>query len=257
MDKREAGGVGGIFRGLLIAVLVCGLLAVVVYLMSEINHRKYRLSPRGDVLVVERGMFLPLGFAEFVPDAPALQDAYAVVPLPPGQLVTRSEVFDDRTDMDRQLFALLAGWARQRLDDPDPDMFGLAVTYISRCELLPGLSEEQRSELRVLRGNLAYRNGHYLLREAQQRLQQALAEFRLSVALGTSRASDASEWIAEIERRIAGSQQPSTAPAPATPPASGYPALPSAPSTPSAPRPTSPPPAKKSTEGSDSPKWRL
>lgn len=205
MDRRKAlrrwserGGIGGFFRGLLLLCLVLALGAAVAYLMAERNQRHFRMRNQGGIVFIERGRLLPVGYEPFAPDAKDLQSAYAPIKVPPGERVDEIENFDDRVELDRALFALLAGWARGRLQSSSSDSFELASGYVSRCALLPGLSEEQRAELRALRADLAYKNGKRIAYAVADDLDKAVAELKLALELGTSRPSDADDWVDQM-----------------------------------------------------------
>ncbi len=207
-------GKNGFIRGLtyfLLGTTILGLSGVIIYLLSDINHRQYRLNTRGGVLLVERGKFMPIGFEPFVPKDATLQPVYAPIPLPEGIDMAPSEVFDDRTDVDRAIFGLLSGWSRERIDSSTEEDFNLVTGYISRCELLPGLSEEQRNELQTLRADIAFKTGLRTLKGIADQLNKALEQFELALTLGTTHQEDAKAWITEIKHRIE-AYQSSTSP---------------------------------------------
>ncbi|MFC1611852.1 hypothetical protein ACFL6C_12890 [Myxococcota bacterium] len=250
MVKSEVGGVGRSFLVAFLVLAVLGLCSAVVYLLSDLNHRRFRLAVHESTLLVERGRMFPFGFARFEPKAADLKAGYAPIPVPPGESINKSEIYEDRADIDRSLFALLASWARERLDSNEPGDFELGASYIRRCELLPGLSEEQRIEMRTLRADLAFRSGRRILNEIVTRLEKAHEEFETAKQLGTSRPQDVEKWIADVERRIRdykashGPHAPALAEQPelAPPANSGSPA--------------ENPPTETSDE-SNPPKWRL
>ena len=186
----------------LVVLLVLALGAVVVYLLSEINSRRYRIAVQGSSLIVERGHKLPWGFARFEPATAELAAAYAPIPIPTGESLTKTEIYEDRADIDRALFSLFAGWTRARLDSTVPGEFDLAASYVHRSELLPSLSEEQRLELKRMRADLAYKNGRRMLDDIYDRLQRAVAELKLAKELGATKSGDVDRWILEVERRL-------------------------------------------------------
>jgi len=204
MNHREAGGIGRIFATLMAVILIIALAGAVGYLLSDINHRRYRLHAAAGRLLIERGRFLPFGFEPFVPKAATLAEAYAPVTLPAHKKDNppAPEIFDDRADVDRALFAMLAGWARQGMALNDGAALRSAASYIERSQLLPGLSEQQRVDLKTLRADLAYRTGKTLLTEMVDTLRQAYREFELSERLGPSRPTDAQGWMQDIEEKI-------------------------------------------------------
>lgn len=200
MPRAEFGGIGRFFTGLLIFCLVLGLGAAVAFLMAERNQRHFRMRNQGGIVFIERGRLLPVGYEPFAPDAKDLQSAYAPIKVPQGEKVDEIEMFEDRVELDRALFSLLAGWARARLQAADATSFELASGYVMRCSLLPGLSEEQRSELKSLRADLAYRNGKRIAFAVADDLDKAVEELRLALELGTSRPSDANAWVATMDK---------------------------------------------------------
>jgi hypothetical protein len=249
MGKSERGGAGRSFVVLLVVLVILGLAGAVVYLLSDINHRRYRLAVHEGTLVVERGRMAPAGFKRFEPEVADLQAGYAPIPVPPGISVGRTEIFEDRADIDRALFSMLASWARERLTSTKPGDFELAAGYVSRCESLPGLSEEQRIELRTLRADLAFRSGRRILGDIVTQLEKARTDFQTAKELGTSRPRDVDQWIADVERRMRDYRESYGKGGEAREP-TGEPASPEAQS----PLPTEEPPAAGDSE---SPKWRL
>ena len=216
-DKSNAGRA---VVTVLVVLLVLGLGAAIVYLLSDINSRHYRIGVENGSVVVERGRKLPWGFRRYEPATPELTAAYAAFPLPPGESLAKTEVFEDRADVDRALFSLFAGWARSRMTSNTPGDLDLAATYVRRSDLLPSLSEEQRLELKRLRADLAYRNGRRMLDDISDRLQKALAELKLARELGATKPSDVDRWILEVERRLRdySAQPAATTPGPALTP---------------------------------------
>ena len=229
-SSSERGGIGRFFTGLLVFCLVCALGAAVAYLLAERNQRHFRMRTQGGLVFIERGRLLPIGYEPFAPGAKDLQSAYAPIKVPAGEVISEIESFEDRVELDRALFALLAGWARARLQASDAESFEMASGYVSRCALLPGLSEEQRSELKSLRADLAYRNGKRLAYAIADDLDKAVAELKLALELGTSRPSDADAWVTQMNKwahdyraALGDRTKPDSAPAP--PPAANPPVV--------------------------------
>ena len=202
MVRREY---GGLLRGLMLLVGALGVMmlaASVVYLRSDINRRQYRLQSHNDSLWVERGLFLPLGFGTYDPETADLRAAYAPVPLPEGERLQHLGTFEERGDLDRALFGILSGWARGRLQAHDVPTLDLAALYIRRLELLPGLSEEQRLELRGLRAGLAFRTGLRLIDQVTTDLELARSAFSTAIELGANEQGESAAWLVEISRHL-------------------------------------------------------
>ena len=186
----------------LLVLATFGLAGVVVYLLSQLNHRRYQLAVVGEQLVVQRGRMFPVGFATFEPEATDLNAAYAPISLPKGAQAPAGEQVEDRVDIDRALFAVLAGWARERLDAKEDAEFDLATGYVRRCELLPGLSEDQRQELKALRAGLAFRRGKRIVEGVAARLREALDELETAKGLGGTQLREVDARIANVEAKL-------------------------------------------------------
>lgn len=247
---KKKGSISRFLKHLLITALTLTLLGATLYLLSDINHRQYRLTSQESSLIIERGRFMPMGFERFTPKNEVLRPIYAPIALPAGVNFSSSEIFDDRTDVDRAIFGLLSGWSREMLETEASTEFERVVTYIDRCELLPGLSEGQRQELQTLRADVAFTKGTHTLSGIAEQLNQALTEFESALRLGTTHKARARAWIKEIRHRIITYRSSQSSPAPPTAPNARPGAAPEAP-----PRefPVPMPPKRKT----DAPKWQL
>ena len=91
MSEQEASrGALKLVRRFLGLVVVLGLAAAVLFLLSERNARTFAVEQQGDRLVVMRGRMLPFGLEPFVPPDKLLAQAYAPMPLEgdsPGEVL--------------------------------------------------------------------------------------------------------------------------------------------------------------------------
>lgn len=196
---------GGILRqlGIMLGVLVvAALVAMVMYLLAEINNRRYRLALHEQQIIVEQGRFFPVGYVAYVPEARNLQEAYAPIVVPPGESVEVGIPFNDRTEIDRALYTRLSVWARTRLQASDAATLALGIDYVKRLEALPGLSESQRQELRGMRADAAFRQGEGLMRGIALTLHHAASQFALALELGTSHSEQARAGLAAIDDKL-------------------------------------------------------
>ena len=183
-------------------LLMLGLSGAVLYLMSDLNRRTYRLAQVGDTMVVQKGRFMPTGFENYQPEENRLSQAYAPIEVPSGARVPGGQTFEDRTDLDRAMFSILAGWAREQLGSEDLTVASQAANYIERCVLLPGVSEEQRRDISVLRADLSFRKGQNLLTGIINQLEAAAAQFREAIEQGTSFQGEAENSLKQVQARI-------------------------------------------------------
>ena len=75
----------GFFKSLgtwLMILVMLGLSGAVLYLMSDLNRRTYKLAQVGDTMVVQKGRFMPTGFENYQPEETRLRQAYAPIQIP-------------------------------------------------------------------------------------------------------------------------------------------------------------------------------
>jgi hypothetical protein len=255
--KQTFGGVRSAFYRLVLSCVLLSLMGLVGYLLADIHHRRYRLVSRHQQVIVERGLFLPLGWAPYrpsrlgatpVPPTPSaqpqlaphagalpadllaatasLEEIYAPVELPAGEPSFYSGTLEERAEVDRCLFDLLSAWAQPRLQSRELSEVSQGIAYVRRLEILPGLSDKQRGVLRQLRAHVAFVNGNATVAALGQQLRRAQQDYHLAVELGSPRATEARRMIAEIDLRLqqieglSGLQQAQpTVPSAPTPPA--------------------------------------
>lgn len=202
MRRTEYGGFVRAFGITAITLGVAALLALVGYLLADINHRRYRLAYVDHQLLVEQGRFFPVGYSYYQPESSALKEAYAPIDVPVGESVEAGIAFDDRSEIDRALYVRLASWARQRLAASDSATLAMGINYVRRLEALPSLSESQRHELRGMRADAAFRQGEGLLEGIALTLHHAASQFALALELGTSHAEKARADLQAIDDKL-------------------------------------------------------
>lgn len=202
MKRTEYGGFVRALGLTVAGLMLLALLGLVGYLLSDINHRRYRLALVDHTLYVEQGRFFPVGFAAYNPEHQALKEAYAPILVPAGEAVEAGIPFDDRSEVDRALYVRLASWARQRLSATDSAALVLGIGYVKRLEALPSLSESQRQELRGMRADAAFRQGEGLLQGIALTLHHAASQFALALELGTTHAEKARADMLAIDEKL-------------------------------------------------------
>ncbi len=173
-DQPEGGGrVGHVLKTVIVS-LVIGVLALgVLYLLSERNARRYFLVAEGGHLLVQRGIFFPVGERRFTPEDPDFAAAYPPIPVPAGEEVEQRTSFDERTDLDRVLVDQLLTWSKERIDPDQPERLEQGIYYLRRAESLPTTTATQRDEMEVLRGEVAYHEGRRFIESALRNLDTA------------------------------------------------------------------------------------
>ncbi len=186
-------------KGILAWLAILGLLALVLWLMSERNARAWHLVPDQGRLVVMRGMLLPVGRQAFETSDPALAQAYAPVVPPPGKTLPPERTFEERSLVDQALYDLLSGWAKEEIASGDPARLERGLGYLTRAEKLPGLSPSQREDLGGLRAESGYFEAMRLLGRAADELRDAAEKLRRASGSRSPHAADAGLLLREVD----------------------------------------------------------
>jgi hypothetical protein len=197
-EKKPSSGGKLTLAGLAILILA----GAVLWLASERNARQWILTTDGGELVVKRGMFLPVGRQAFKSDDPALVAAYAPIKVPAGAEVKDEQVFDERSQLDEGIFALLAKWARSDIATGKPEGLERAAAGVARAEKLPSMSSRQREELRALKAEVGFFEARQLLDRAGESLRAAREKLRATSDSSSPRAGDAFLLLRQVEPMV-------------------------------------------------------
>ncbi|OJH41170.1 IF-2 protein [Cystobacter ferrugineus] len=169
------------FTRLLVTLLLLGLGAAVVFLLSQLNARTFSLAQENGQLVVMKGRLLPTGAVPYRPGDARLADAYAPLGVEGrdvSMLVERK--FTERDELDRALFPLLESLAQPKVQSDDPAVLEKGLYYLRRAELLTGLTEEQRRSLAAMKTEVAFFQAKQKLEEARRGVTEALTQLKLA-----------------------------------------------------------------------------
>jgi hypothetical protein len=191
---------GGHATRVLLIMVIIALAAALLYLMSMINHRRFFIENEKGYLVVKKGMFLPYGRENYVPEEPDLRATYAPVKLPAGT-ATQPREFADRAELDRELFNLLMKWTSDRVYSENQEEFELGVQYMERLSMLKASSEELR-KLGSLKGDLLYKEAKKMIDETVVALRTAGKKFAESGQMGGAKFTDGDRYAKAIASAI-------------------------------------------------------
>ena len=183
---------GGAFQRLVLWLVILALLGAVGWLASERNQHRFRVAAQGSLLVIERGRFFPTGTAPL----PPTDKAYGPIPVPAGEKPPADTEFDDQNALDRWLFDLLGGWARNAGKKGDGRT---AATLVDRASALPGLTGGQIAELNALRADLAWDDAQTDIATAAQLVEGARRKLEAVRQGNGAHAADASALSGKLE----------------------------------------------------------
>lgn len=200
MSDSQKGDALRTVRRLFALLLILGLGAAVVWLLSERNARSYAVELRDGELWILRGRTLPTGFEPYRPSDALLAQAYANLPVLPGDSTGELLLapFADREALDQALFRTLKGWVEARLEDDTSERLAQGLRLLRRLELLPGSSAEQREQLKDLQTRAAYVEGRARVDEAQAALREAVARLRIASERRGRYAREAGELLERV-----------------------------------------------------------
>jgi hypothetical protein len=231
-ETRRSQGVG--FKGALAWIAILGLLALVLWLVSERNARTWYLVPEDGRVVVMRGVLFPVGRQTFKTADSALAQVYEPVVAPPGKALPEERSFDERSLLDQGLYDLLASWAREEIASGEPGRLERGLAYLSRAERLPGISAAQRQDLASLRAESGYYEAQRLLERATSELRDAAEKLRTTADSRSPHSGEARALLHEVEPAVEASSAalraaphpppPQPAPQPTSAPPQGQPA---------------------------------
>jgi len=183
-----------------VVVLILALVGAVLFLLSQLNARTFRVEVTDGNLVVVKGRMFPVGTEPYRPADAAMKEAYAPIPLDgTGVGGLADQRFSDRDELDRALFDVLARLATPRINSDDPQALERGVYYLRRAERLSGLSEEQRLSFKGLQTDVAYYLARSKLDEARRQIREALSQLKIAAAAKNRHTRSANQMISEVE----------------------------------------------------------
>jgi len=192
MAEQSAQRKGGGFQRFILWLVILALLAAVWWLASERNEHHFRVAAQGSALVIERGRFFPTGTTPM----PASDKAYAPVPIPAGEKPPADSEFEDQNALDRWLFDLLAGWAKNAGKRGDGKA---AAMLVDRASALPGLTGTQVAELGSLRADLAWDDAQADMARAAELVEAARRKLEAVRQGNGAHAADAAALSGKLE----------------------------------------------------------
>ena len=183
-----------------VVVLILTLGGAVLFLLSQLNARTFRVEVIDGNLAVVKGRMFPVGTEPYRPADAAQKEAYAPIPLEGTWIGGLAEQhFYDRDDLDRALFEVLARLASPRVNSEDPQALERGVYYLRRAEKLSGLSEEERLALKGMQTDVAYYLARAKLDDARRQIAEGLTQLKIAAGVQNRHTRSANQMISEVE----------------------------------------------------------
>lgn len=139
-------------------VIIIILILVCAYFLSLINSKKFQISEKNGYLIVKKGMFLPYGFSEYIPQDITKREAYSPIRIPVGEKINVIEV--DKGELDIVLFKIIAGWVEKYLKEENENNIKIASEYITRLMKL-SVSPDDFEKYSRLKGELIFKQAKF------------------------------------------------------------------------------------------------
>ncbi len=182
---------------LLIWVLIVILIAVCFYFLSLINSKKFQISSRNGYLVVKKGLFLPYGFSEYIPQDMTKREAYSPLKIPEGETVPVAEV--DRGELDIALFRIVSGWVEKYLKNESEENLRIASGYIERLMKL-NVSPDDFEKYSRLKGELTFRQAKFSFNMGMELIRTSREKITAIKNLSPEFLKESEELLAKIEK---------------------------------------------------------
>ncbi len=175
-----------------VAILVVGAL----WYFASLNHERYFLKVKKEMVRVERGYYFPLGSGAWTPTP-----AYEPFKLPPGIAPEKSGAMSIE-ELDQVLLKLFLTIAERELSDLAAGNVDLAERMVKRANKLRSLriGDPIEEKLMVMQGDVAFRRGLTEVRGLQNRFDEALKHFRRAAMHGGVSYTGADKWVEAISR---------------------------------------------------------
>lgn len=197
-EKTDAAVTGkGSGVPLLVWVLIVILIAVCFYFLSLINSKKFQISSRNGYLIVKKGLFLPYGFSEYIPQDMTRREAYSPIKIPDGETVSVAEV--DRGELDIALFRIVSGWVEKYLRNESEENLRIASGYIERLMKL-NVSPDDFEKYSRLKGELTFRQAKFSFNMGMELIKSSREKISSIKNLSPEFLKESEEILERIDR---------------------------------------------------------
>ena len=139
-------------------ILIIILVLICVYFLSLINSKKFLITEKNGYLIVKKGLFLPYGFSEYIPQDIVKREAYSPLKIPSGESVSTIEV--DKGELDIALFKVISNWVEKYLKEEKEEDIKAAGLYIDRLMKL-NVSPDDFERFSRLKGELIFKQAKF------------------------------------------------------------------------------------------------
>lgn len=156
-------------------VIIFILTIVCLYFLSLINSRRFMLVEKNGYLVIKKGLFLPYGYSEYMPQDVVKRETYLPIKIPEGERVPPQEI--EKGELDMAIFRIVSNWVESFLKNENEENINQASTYIERLMRL-NVSPDDFERYSRLKGELGFRQARFsfnmgldMLRRSRQKIE--------------------------------------------------------------------------------------
>ncbi|GEM_PF-2457955 len=178
-------------------IIIIILIAICLYFLSLINSKKFQISERNGYLIVRKGLFLPYGFSEYIPQDILKREAYSPLKIPDQERLTPVEV--DGGELDVALFRIVSGWIEKYLKNENEESLKAAGVYIERAMKL-NVSPDDFERYSRLKGELRFKQAKFSFNIGIEMVMKSRDRLMEIKNLSPEFKKDADELIEKIEK---------------------------------------------------------
>lgn len=156
-------------------VIIFILIIVCLYFLSLINSKRFMLVEENGYLVIKKGLLLPYGYSEYMPQDVVKRETYLPIKIPDGERITPQEI--EKDELDIAIFRIVSNWVEKLLKDESEENVNQASTYIERLMRL-NVSPDDFERYSRLKGELWFRQARFsfnmgldMIRQSRQKIE--------------------------------------------------------------------------------------
>jgi hypothetical protein len=178
-------------------IIIVILVLICLYFLSLINSKKFLITEKDGYLIVKKGLFLPYGFSEYIPQDIVKREAYAPLKVPPGESISTIEV--DKGELDIALFKVISNWVEKYLKEEKEEDIKTAALYIERLMRL-NVSPEEYERFSRLKGELIFKQAKFGFNMGLDMIRQSKEKIKVASNLSPDFRIQVEELLSKIER---------------------------------------------------------
>jgi hypothetical protein len=182
-----------------VGLLILLMAAVIFYLLSLLNSKRFYLVPEGNQLAVKKGVFFLWGNAPYQPQDPKEAELYAPIELPEILRGGEAKEFSELAALNREFATHLVNSATGWLFSEDEAVYAKGKAYLDRAGNLQGLDTKQVQGIQTLFADVDYVEARRAYQGIEGTLDLALRKLKNTETFGSGRFKDVTDQLRRVQ----------------------------------------------------------